>query len=306
MQQLEIAVVEPAEEAVLIAEARNPWAVTAQHFLRNRLAVAALVVVLGLIVLAVAGPLLAPHDPTLQFDTGLSDQGAPLPPTGHFLLGTDTVGRDVESRLIYGARISLLIGTVANGLAMAIGVGLGMLAGYFGKMVETAVMRLTDVMMSFPLLLLLIALAVVLRPSVGTVIVIIAIGGWTGTTRLIHGEVLSIKEKDFILAARAVGVSNLGVLRRHVFPHLVPSVIVWTMLGIAPAILTEGALSYLGVGVQPPTPSWGNMISEGQGLLQDAPWLVIFPSVALMLTVISFNLVGDGLRDAMYAGSGRA
>jgi peptide/nickel transport system permease protein len=167
-------------------------------------------------------------------------------------------------------------------------------------------MRLTDILMSFPLILLLIALAVVLRPSVGTVIIIIALGGWTGTTRLIHGEVVSIKEKDFILAARAVGVSNSRILWRHLLPHLVPSIIVWAMLGIAPTILTEGALSYLGVGVQPPTPSWGNMISEGQSLLLIAPWLIVYPSLALMLTVISFNLVGDGLRDAMYAGSGRA
>jgi peptide/nickel transport system permease protein len=304
---LEIAVGDKVEEeASALPAARNPWAVTAQHFLHNRLAMAGLVVVLALIALAVAGPLIAPHDPILQFDSGLSDQGAPLPPNSHFLLGTDTVGRDVESRLIYGARISLLIGTVANGLAIAIGVTMGALAGYFGKVVETVVMRLTDVMMSFPLILLLIALAVILRPSVATVIAIIAVGGWTGTARLIHGEVLSIKEKDFILAARAVGVSNPGILRRHVLPHLVPSIVVWTMLGIAPTILTEGSLSYLGVGVQPPTPSWGNMISEGQSLLQDAPWLIIFPSAALMLTVISFNLVGDGLRDAMYAGSGRA
>jgi peptide/nickel transport system permease protein len=242
----------------------------------------------------------------MQFDSGLSNTGAPLPPNSHFLLGTDTLGRDVESRLIYGARISLLIGTLANGLAMAFGVTFGALAGYVGKTVETIIMRMTDVMMSFPLILLLIALAVVLQPSIGTIVVVIALGGWTGPARLIHGEVLALKEKDYILAARALGVSHLGILARHILPHLVPSIIVWTMLGIAPTILTEGTLSYLGVGVQPPTPSWGTTISEGQGMMQDAPWLILYPSLALMVTVVSFNLVGDGLRDAMFAGSGRA
>ena len=280
--------------------------VVARHFVANRLAMAGLIVSLVLISVAIVGPFVVPHDPIAQFDSGLSDVGAPLPPNGHFLLGTDTLGRDLESRLIYGARISLVIGTLANGLAIAIGVTFGALAGYTGKVVETIIMRFTDVMMSFPLILLLIALAVILQPSIGTTIVVIAIGGWTGTARLIHGEVLSIREKDFILAAHAIGLSPFTILRRHIFPHLVPSIIVWGMLGIAPAILTEGALSFLGVGVQPPTPSWGNMISEGQSLLQTAPWLIIFPSAALMVTVVAFNLVGDGLRDALYAGSGRA
>src|ERR687888_229729 len=304
--QLDTLVAETVEEAESAVAAYSPWAVTARHFLSNRLAMVGLIASLALIGVAICGPLITPHDPITQFDSGLSDVGAPLAPNSHFLLGTDTLGRDVESRLIYGARISLLIGTLANGLAMAIGVTCGALAGYVGKVVATIIMRLTDVMMSFPLILLLIALAVVLQPSIGTIVVVIAIGGWTGPARLIHGEVLSLKEKDFILAARALGVSELGILARHILPHLVPSIIVWTMLGIAPTILTEGALSYLGVGVQPPMPSWGTMIKVGQGMVQDAPWLILYPSLALMVTMVSFNLVGDGLRDAMFAGSGRA
>lgn len=260
---------------------------------------------LALIAIALAAPLVAPHNPIEQFDGGLSDVGAPLAPNTHFLLGTDTLGRDLESRLIYGARVSLLIGTLANGLAVAIGVTLGAIAGYFGRAIETVVMRLTDVMMSFPLLLLLIALAVILQPSVGIIVLVIAVGGWSNTARLIHGEVLSLKEKDFVLAARAIGVSDVGILARHILPHLLPSIIVWTMLGIAPAITTESVLSFLGVGVQPPTPSWGNIISEGQTAYLNAPWLVLCPGVALMLTVVSFNLIGDGLRDALFAGSGR-
>ena len=304
--QLDTLVAETVEEAESVARAYSPWAVTARHFLSNRLAMVGLAASLALIGVAIFGPVIAPHNPITQFDGGLSDVGAPLSPNRHFLLGTDTLGRDVESRLIYGARISLLIGTFANGLAIAIGVTLGALAGYFGQTVETIIMRMTDVILSFPLILLLIALAVVLQPSIGTVIVVIAIGNWPGTARLIRGEVLSIKEKDFILAARAIGVSNLGILGRHILPHLVPSIIVWTMLGVAPTILYEGTLSFLGVGVQPPTPSWGNMISEGQGMVQNAPWLILYPSLALMMTVVAFNLVGDGLRDAMFAGSGRA
>jgi len=197
------------ESQVRASRARD---VIARHFVANRLAIGGVIVSLALISVAIVGPFVVPHDPIAQFDSGLSDVGAPLPPNAHFLLGTDTLGRDLESRLIYGARISLVIGTLANGLAIAIGVTLGALAGYAGKVVETLVMRCTDVMMSFPLILLLIALAVVLQPSIGTTIVVIAIGGWTGTARLIHGEVLSIKEKDFILAAHAVGVSPFNII----------------------------------------------------------------------------------------------
>jgi peptide/nickel transport system permease protein len=291
-----------AEEKIT---AYRPWAAVASNFAGNKLAVAGLVVALLLIGIAIAAPAIAPHDPIQQFDAGLSDDGSPLPPGGIFLLGTDGVGRDVESRLIYGARISLLIGTVANGLAIVIGVVMGGLAGYFGGAVETAAMRLTDIMMSFPLILLLIALAVILQPSVGVIIVVIAIGGWTGTARLIHGEILSLKERDFVLAARAVGVSNTRILARHMLPHVIPSMIVWAMLGIAPAIMTETVLSFLGVGVQPPSPSWGNMISDGQAYYRIAPWLVLYPGLALVLTVVAFNLAGDGLRDALYAGTGR-
>jgi peptide/nickel transport system permease protein len=294
----------PPEQEITI-ERYSPWRDAFRRLISNRLALVGLCIAVALILVAIFAPLVAPHDPTFQFDGGLSDEGGPLPSSMNFLLGTDSLGRDVESRLIYGARISLLIGTLANGIAVVIGMSLGALAGYFGGAVETGIMRLTDVMMSFPLILLLIALAVVLQPSVGVIIVVIAIGGWTGTARLIHGEILSLKERDFILAARATGVSDIGILLRHVWPHLVPSMIVWGMLGIAPAIMTESVLSFLGVGVQPPTPSWGNMISEGQAYYRSAPWLVLYPGLALVLTVVSFNLVGDGLRDALYMGSGR-
>ncbi|MGH2389233.1 MAG: ABC transporter permease [Chloroflexota bacterium] len=270
-----------------------------RRFLASRLAVVGLALAAALTTVAIFAPLITPHDPTAQFEGGISPLGLPLGPNGHFLLGTDTLGRDMESRLIYGARISLLIGTLANGLAVAIGVTLGAVGGFFGRAAETIVMRLTDVMMAFPLILLLIALAVVLQPSVGIIIIVIALGGWPGTARLIYGEVVALKEREFIQAARAVGASNLGILVRHILPHLYAPLIVWTMLGIAPAITTESVLSFLGVGVQPPTPSWGNMIGEGQANYLSAPWLVLWPGIALMLTVVSFNLVGDGLRDVL-------
>jgi peptide/nickel transport system permease protein len=302
---IDMTTAETAEETATAPTHYSPWAATARRFLANRLAVLGLVLSLALIAIAAAAPLIAPHNPIAQFYNGLSEVGAPLPPDGHFLLGTDLLGRDVESRLIYGARISLLIGTLANGLAVAIGVTLGAIGGYFGRVAETTIMRLTDVMMSFPLILLLIALAVALQPSVGIIIIVIALGSWVTTARLIHGEVLSLKEKDFIMAARAIGISDAGILLRHILPHLLPLIVVWTMLGIAPAILTESVLSFLGVGVQPPNPSWGNMISDGQNQFRNAPWLILCPGIALMLTVISFNLVGDGLRDALDVGTGR-
>jgi peptide/nickel transport system permease protein len=274
-------------------------------FFANRLAVFGLILSLTLITVAVFGPIIAPHDPIEQYDNGLSVIGAPLPPNAEFRLGTDQLGRDVASRLIYGSRVSLVIGTLANGLAILIGGVIGALAGYAGRVVDTTLMRFTDVMMAFPLILLLIALAVILQPSVTTIIIVIGVGGWTGTARLVRGQVLSIKERDFILAAHVLGASRWEILRRHIAPHLMPQIITWYTLGIAPTILTESALSYLGVGVQPPQPSWGNMIAEGQTLMAYAPWLILFPCATLILTVIAFNLVGDGVRDALYAGSRR-
>jgi peptide/nickel transport system permease protein len=306
LEDIDIPVMESragTSERVVTAPKSSRTAVRA--FVSNRLAMFGLVLSLTLITVALLGPIVAPHDPIEQYDNGLSDIGAPLPPNAEFRLGTDQLGRDVASRLIYGSRVSLLIGTLANGLAILIGGVIGALAGYAGRIVNTILMRFTDVMMTFPLILLLIALALILKPSVTTIIVVIGIGGWTGTARLVRGQVLSVKERDFIMAAHVLGASRMGILRRHILPHLLPQIITWYTLGIAPTILTESALSYLGVGVQPPQPSWGNMIAEGQTLMAYAPWLILFPCVTLILTVVAFNLVGDGIRDAMYAGGRR-
>lgn len=283
----------------------RPSTIVARHFFSNRLAVLGLIMIVILITVAVIGPFIAPYDPIKQHDNGLTMVGAPLPPNDEFPLGTDRLGRDLASRLIYGSRISLTIGVLANGLALLIGVMVGAVAGYGGRVADTVLMRLTDMMMAFPLILLLIALAVILQPSITTIILVIGIGGWTGTSRLVRGQVLAIKERDFVLAAHVVGASRWRILRRHILPHLLPLIITWYTLAIAPTILTESSLSYLGVGVQPPQPSWGNMIAEGQTVMAYAPWLLLFPIAALILTVVAFNLVGDGLRDAMFAGSRR-
>jgi peptide/nickel transport system permease protein len=257
------------------------------------------VVVGALLFIAIFAPWLAPHNPSTIFDSGLSIDGSPVGPSPSFPLGADAIGHDQLSRILYGARVSLTIGIVANGIAMVIGVVVGSLGGYFTGWISAVLMRLTDIMMSFPILLLAIALVAVLKPSIWIVILVIAFSYWAPVARIIHGQVLGMKYRDFIDAARALGVGNVGILFRHILPHIVPIIIVYTTLGIATNVLFEAALSYLGVGVQPPTPSWGGMISEGQEFYRTAPWLVMYPGLAIMLTVLGFNMLGDGLRDAL-------
>jgi peptide/nickel transport system permease protein len=282
----------------LLIEHRSLWSEIWRRFRRDKFAMVGIVVIVVLVVVAVFAPWIAPHDPTQQFDEGLTMQGMPVGPSAQFPLGTDTLGRDLLSRLIYGARVSLTVGVLANGFALILGVVFGLTAGYFRGGTETLLMRATDVMMAFPIYLLAVALVSVLKPSVWILILVIGIVYWTPMTRVIHGEVLSIREKEFVDAARLTGCSNGRILFRHILPHLVAPIIVYTSLGIATTILFEATLSYIGLGVQPPTPSWGQMISEGQAYYLSAPHLVIYPGLAIMITVLAFNLVGDGLRDA--------
>ncbi len=263
-------------------------------------ALAALIVLTGLL-----APILAPHDPTEQFRDGLTPDGQPMPSTlltegsTRYLFGTDSNGRDLLSRILYGAQVSLLVGVLANTLAVALGVMVGSVAGYFGGWLEILLMRFTDIMMAFPTLLLAMALVAILKPSLWIIIVVIGLVYWTWIARVVYGQVLALRDRDFVTASRALGSSRRATLFRHILPQLVPTIIVWGTLGIATNVMLEASLSYLGIGVQPPTPSWGGMIQQGQSYYRTAPWMVIFPGLAIMITVFAFNLLGDGLRDAL-------
>jgi peptide/nickel transport system permease protein len=262
--------------------------------------------VLGLIIILTAlfAPLLAPHDPTAQYRDGLTPDGQPIPSTllqgsTRFPLGTDANGRDLLSRIIYGSRVSLLVGVLANTLAVTLGVLIGSVAGFFGGVIESVLMRFTEVMMAFPTLLLAMTLVAILKPSLWIIIVVIGVVYWTWIARVVYGQVVALREREFIAASRALGAGRLMILFRHIIPQLVPTIIVWGTLGIATNVMLEASLSYLGIGVQPPTPSWGGMIQQGQSFYRTAPWLVVYPGLAIMLTVFAFNLLGDGLRDAL-------
>ncbi|MGM4913905.1 ABC transporter permease [Rhizobium sp. 768_B6_N1_8] len=267
--------------------------------LRQPTALFGLIVVLIVIGLAVAAPWIAPFNPDEQMFDGLSLEGAPLPPGGPYLLGTDTLGRDLFSRMLFGARTSLVIGLVANGIAVAIGLLIGILAGYLRGIVGNILMRFTDLMMAFPALLLAIVLAALLRPSLWIVAMVIALVNWVQVARIVYTETRGLVERDFIMAERSLGAGHMRVLFLHILPHLVPTAIVWGTLGIATTVLLEATLSFLGIGVQPPQPSWGNIIFESQSYFQAAPWLVFFPGAIILLTALSFNLVGDALRDIL-------
>ncbi len=267
--------------------------------LRDPVAAFGLAVIAIIVGAALAAPWLAPFPPNEQFFDGLTLEGAPLPPGEDYLLGTDLLGRDLLSRLIWGARTSLVIGVVANGVAVLFGTTLGLLAGYFRGWIGAAIMRFTDLMMAFPALLLAIVLAAIFSPSLWIVALVIAMVNWVQIARVIYTQTTAIMEREFIEASLAVGVGPLRLLVRHVVPHLFPTMIVWGTLGIATTVLLEATLSFLGVGVRPPTPSWGNIIFENQTYFTTAPWLVFFPGAAILLLALSFNLVGDALRDAL-------
>jgi peptide/nickel transport system permease protein len=268
-----------------------------------------LALIAALVLVAVAADFLAPHDPRQQFADGLDDSGMPVPPSARFPLGTDSLGRDVLSRLLHGTRISLLVGTVAMLTAALIGVGVGLAAGYGGPWADMPLMRLTDVMMSLPGVLLAMALVGLMQdrdlslPLVPgrlvSVLLVIGIISWTGIARVVRGQVLTLKERPFVEAARALGFSHTRILLRHILPNLLPAILVLAALGTASTMGMEAGLSFLGIGLPPSTPSWGVMINEGQPYLLVAPWLVLPPGSAIILAVLGFNLLGQGLQDAL-------
>ncbi|WP_337269530.1 ABC transporter permease [Oryzifoliimicrobium ureilyticus] len=266
---------------------------------RQPLALFGLVIVVAVIVLALAAPLIAPFNPDEQMFDGLTLEGAPMPPGHQFLLGTDTLGRDLLSRMLFGARTSLIVGLVANGIAVGIGLFVGTIAGYLRGWAGNLLMRFTDLMMAFPALLLAIVLAALLKPSLWIVAMVIALVNWVQVARIVYTETCGLVERDFILAERSLGAGHGRILLLHILPHLMPTAIVWGTLGIATTVLLEATLSFLGIGVQPPDPSWGNIIFESQSYFQAAPWLVFFPGALILLTALAFNLVGDALRDIL-------
>lgn len=291
-------------EAGLVLEVKGPrkrtlWSDTWLRLRRDKAALLGGVMIILFALTGLLAPWLAPYDPIKIFPEGLTAIGMPVFNCREFWLGTDYLGRDMLSRLIWGSRVSLTVGVLANGLAVLVGVILGGLAGYLRGWVETVIMRLTDTFMCLPYLLFSMALIAILGRRLSVLILAIAILSWPWPTRIFYGEVLSIGEREFIVAARSVGVTDMGVLFRHVIPQLMSIILVYLTMGIATAIMTEAALSYLGLGVQPPMPSWGLMINAGQEYYRSYPWLMIYPGLAITLTVLSFSMFGDGLRDAL-------
>jgi peptide/nickel transport system permease protein len=272
---------------------------TFKRLLKRKIALFSFAIIILIVAAAIFAPLFAPYDPNKQFEQGLTLQGSPIAPNSEFVLGTDLLGRDLLSRLMYGARTSLFIGLLANGFAVLLGTFIGVVAGFVRGRTGSAIMRFTDLMMAFPALLLAITLAAIFAPNLFIVALVIAMVNWVQIARVIYTQTISISEKEFIEASRSLGATNSRILRRHVLPHLAPFVMVWATLGISTTVLLEATLSFLGIGVRPPTPSWGNIIFENQTYFSTAPWLVFIPGAAIILLALAFNFLGDALRDEL-------
>lgn len=263
-----------------------------KELLKNKLTLFGAMVVGLLALVAIFAPFIAQYDPA-----GVDIQSALLAPSAQHILGTDYLGRDIFSRMVYGARISLSIGFVAVGIAILIGIMIGSIAGYYGGKTDATLMRFVDIMLCFPSFFLILAVIAVLEPNIINIMIVIGITSWMGVARLIRAEILSLKEREFILAARALGASDLRIIIFHLIPNGIAPVLVSAVLGVAAAVLVESALSFLGLGVQPPTPSWGNILMEGSSSLGVCWWLSLFPGLAIFITVLGYNLLGEGLRE---------
>ncbi|MDI6890843.1 MAG: ABC transporter permease [Thermodesulfovibrionales bacterium] len=268
--------------------------VVGKRFSRNRLSVIGAVTVLLLLIISILAPFIAPYDPTA------TDVRHTLsPPSKTHPLGTDELGRDLLSRIIYGSRVSLKVGFVAVGIAIMTGVIIGSISGFYGGVIDAVLMRFVDMMLAFPTFFLILAVISILEQNIFTIMVVIGLTNWMDVARLVRAEFLSLKEKDFVSAARAVGVSDVRLIFRHILPNALSPVFVAATFGVAGAILIESGLSFLGLGVQPPEPSWGNILTAGKDNIEVAWWLSLYPGLAILVTVLSYNLVGEGLRDAL-------
>jgi peptide/nickel transport system permease protein len=290
----------PPEEGAI--QGRSPWQLAWARLRRDRVAIACIAIITLITLIALAAPLfvyLTGHGPNEEFaTTGLSPEGLPQGPSGAFLFGTDDLGRDVLVRVIYGARLSLLAGVVASTAAVALGVLVGIIGGYFGGLVDTLLARLMDVVLSFPFLLFAIALVSIIGPGLWISILVIAFFSWASVGRVVRGQTISLREREFVEAARSLGAGDLRIMFVDILPNLIAQVIVYLTLLIPGAVVFEASLSFLGLGVVPPTATWGNMLASSLAYYRVAWWFVLFPGAALLITTLAFNLLGDSVRDA--------
>lgn len=286
---------EPNTQLISEPASRSEWSQAWRRFRANRIAVGGLVVIVLLMILAVFAPVFSPYNPIDEIFRGMRGGS----PTLAHPFGYDHLGRDLLSRVIFGTRIALMVGLIATGIAATLGVVIGAVAGYFGSWVDTLISRVIDTLMAFPIIALLVVLAAVLGPSLTTTILVIGLTGWARFARVVRAEVMSLKATDFITAARAVGVRDWRIIWRHLLPNVLGPVIVLATLGIGSIIILESALSFLGLGIRPPNPSWGGTLADGRAFILRYPHIAFFPGLMIVITVLAFNFLGDGLRDAL-------
>jgi ABC-type dipeptide/oligopeptide/nickel transport system permease subunit len=309
--ELDGPVPDPAEEpgGTTAIEGRSPFLLALQRLRRDRIAMVSLVVIVLILLVAIFAPvfaLITGHDPNTQYrDIGLTPDGLPRAPNSTFWLGTDDLGRDILVRIAYGARISLLVGVAATALTVVVGVVVGLAAGYLGGAVDTILARVIDVVLSVPFLLVAIALVSVTGPSLTITVLVIGFFSWASVARIVRGQVLSLREREFVEAARSLGAGDGRIMFVDILPNVLAPVIVYTTLLVPVVIVTQATLSFLGLGLPPPTADWGGMISESQNYYTTAWWFIIFPGLALLITTLAFNLFGDGVRDAFDPRSDR-
>lgn len=278
-----------------LARSRSQWHLAGERFLAHRLAVVSVLVLLALALLSAFAPVISPYDPERTRLLDIYEAPSAIHP-----FGTDSLGRDLATRILYGGRVSLSVGVLAVTVAISFGTLVGMIAGYYGRWLDTILMRFVDMMYSFPRLFLLIIFGVFFKGmTLGVIVAVLGLLSWMTTSRLVRATFMSLKEREFVLAARAVGVPDRRIILRHLLPNSLAPIIVAATLGVASAIISESTLSFLGLGIQPPTPSWGNMLRDATSDMEKAPWLAIFPGLAIFLAVVSINFIGDGLRDAL-------